>query len=201
LSDCADDVAALLDELEVDQAVAAGYSMGGPVSQLLWRRHRERVSGLVLIATSDRFVPVARERLVFVSAMSAAAGSTRLGQLATRVPVDLIRRQIPVGVRDRPSSIRAWARAEMGRHDWRMVMEAAHAVGTYDASGWIGGVDVPVAVVVTTKDRAVSPLDQMRLVLAVKGSTLHRIEDGHTVCARRRFASPLVGACREVAAG
>ena len=38
-------------------AIAVGYSMGGPVAQLLWKRHREQVDGLVLCATSDRFVP------------------------------------------------------------------------------------------------------------------------------------------------
>ena len=39
LADCADDVAALVDELGVTKVIAAGYSMGGPVAQLLWRRH------------------------------------------------------------------------------------------------------------------------------------------------------------------
>ena len=38
LSDCADDAAALLRELRIDRAVVAGYSMGGPVAQLLWQR-------------------------------------------------------------------------------------------------------------------------------------------------------------------
>ena len=45
LADCADDVAALLDHLEVDRVVAAGYSMGGPIAQLLWHRHPEKVAG------------------------------------------------------------------------------------------------------------------------------------------------------------
>ncbi len=196
LADCADDVAALLDQLGVERATAVGYSMGGPVAQLLWKRHRDRVDGLVLCATSDRFVPVTRERLVFVSAMSAAAGGTRLGQMATRVPVGWVRRRIPVGVRARPESLRAWASAEMRRHDWRMVMEAAHAVGTYDASRWIDEIDVPTSVLVTTRDRAVPPIDQMRLLLGIEGSTLHRLDDGHTVCARRRFAGPLLSACQ-----
>ncbi len=200
LSDCADDVAALLDQLGVEKATAVGYSMGGPVAQLLWKRHRQRVNGLVFCATSDRFVSVTRERLIFVTAMSALAGSTRAGQLATRVPVRLVRNRIPAGVRDRPASLRAWASAEMRRHDWRMVMEAAHAIGTYDSSKWIGQIDVPTAVLITAKDRAIPPIDQMRLVLGVKGATLHRIEDGHTVCARRRFAAPLVAACQATTA-
>src|SRR6185436_12108198 len=39
----ADDVAALLDALQVDRAVVAGLSMGGYVALALWRRHRKRV--------------------------------------------------------------------------------------------------------------------------------------------------------------
>ena len=32
--DCADDVAAVMDELGVEQAIIAGYSMGGAIAQL-----------------------------------------------------------------------------------------------------------------------------------------------------------------------
>lgn len=199
LADCADDVAALLDQLDTGPVIAVGYSMGGPVAQLLWKRHRDAVAGLVFCATSDRFVPGVRERLVFVTAMSAAAGSTRVGQAVTRLPVAMVRQRVPAAVRARPASLRAWASAEMRRHDWRMVAEAAHAIGTYDASRWIGEVDVPAAVLVTTEDRAVPPTDQLRLLVHISHATLHRVDDGHTVCARRRFAPPLVDACLDVA--
>ena len=55
LADCADDAAALLNVLDVDRVIAVGYSMGGPIAQLLWHRHRHRVAGLVLCATSRNF--------------------------------------------------------------------------------------------------------------------------------------------------
>ena len=48
LTDCADDVAALVDRLDCGPVIAVGYSMGGPVAQLLWRRHAHLVSGHVL---------------------------------------------------------------------------------------------------------------------------------------------------------
>src|SRR3954468_10514681 len=51
LSHCADDVAALAAELGVTRLIAVGYSMGGPIAQLLWHRHRDLVEGLVLCAT------------------------------------------------------------------------------------------------------------------------------------------------------
>jgi pimeloyl-ACP methyl ester carboxylesterase len=199
LADCADDVAALLDVEGIDSAIAAGYSMGGPIAQLLWRRHPDKVSGLVLAATSDRFVPGRRERMIFVTATAAAAGSTRAGQVLTQVPIGFVANRIPAGVRERPNSFRRWARAEMGRHDWRMIAEAAGAVGTYNASKWIGQVDVPTAVLVTTEDKAVVPPDQGRLAVSIPTATIHRIEDGHLACVRRSFGAKLTDAVSDVA--
>src|SRR3954454_13037762 len=43
----ADDVAALLDALQLDRAVVAGLSMGGYVALALWRRHPNLVRALV----------------------------------------------------------------------------------------------------------------------------------------------------------
>ena len=88
----------------------------------------------------------------------------------------------------------------MRRHDWRMVAEAARAIGVYDSSPWIGDIDVPTTVLVTTEDKAISALEQMRLLLSIPQAELQRIDDGHTVCARGRFGPPLVGACQSVAA-
>ena len=63
LADCADDVAALTESLGIDRFFAVGYSMGGPISQLLWQRHRDRIQGLVLCATACRFTSGDRRRL------------------------------------------------------------------------------------------------------------------------------------------
>ena len=63
-------------------------------------------------------------------------------------------------VRARPASFRRWAAAEMRRHDSRLVVEAANALGNYDARSWINEVDVPTAVLVTTEDRAIPPLSR-----------------------------------------
>ena len=101
LADCADDAAALLDVLGTGPVIAVGYSMGGPIAQLLWKRHPEKVAGLVFCATSDRFVPVSRERMVFVTAMSAAIGTSRFGALLTRFPVQAVRARADRGQRHR----------------------------------------------------------------------------------------------------
>ncbi|MCX7619776.1 MAG: alpha/beta hydrolase [Acidimicrobiales bacterium] len=199
LADCADDIAVLLDELEVPSAIMVGYSMGGPVAQLLWKRHRSKVDGLVLCATSHRFVPGMRERLVFTTLMATAAGTSRAGQLFTVLPRSVVRQFAPVTAKGRPTSLQRWAAAEIRRHDLRMVLEAGHAIGHYDASRWIGNIDVPTAVVVTTKDRALTPAEQARLAFAIPHATIHRIEDGHVACTSPAFAAPVLAACTEVA--
>ncbi|MFN8016679.1 MAG: alpha/beta hydrolase [Acidimicrobiales bacterium] len=201
LADCADDAAALLDELDVEQAIVVGYSMGGPIAQLLWHRHPAKVSGLVFCATSNRFVPGVRERLAFVTAVSAVAGSTRVGQLATMVPVPWLQREVPTAVRARPNSITAWAGAEMRRHDVRLVTEALAATSNFDSRRWLNEVDVPTTIMVTTKDRAVPAQEQLRLLLAIPHAQVHLHDEGHTWCAKPGFGRAVLDACLSVEGG
>jgi pimeloyl-ACP methyl ester carboxylesterase len=205
LADCADDAAALLDVLGTGPVIAVGYSMGGPISQLLWHRHRDKVSGLVLAATSHSFVKGAREQYTFTTAMAAAAGTTRLGMLAGSWAAWPVTRLFPraapvVAAPQRAGSMQSWAAAEMRRHDPRHVLEAGHAIGTYDARPWIGQVDVPTTVLVTTDDKAIRPDDQRRLTEAIPEATEHEVADGHMLCAKPQFAAPLLAACLDVAA-
>jgi 3-oxoadipate enol-lactonase len=199
LADCADDTALLLDELGIEKAIFVGYSMGGPVAQLMWHRHRERVAGLVLCATSHSFVPGLRERMVFTSMMMAAAGTTRMGGAMTAMPTELVKQWIPVSTKGRPSSMSRWAAGEMRRHDWRMVMEAGYAIGHYDARRWISYIDVPSLVLITERDRAIPPDQQGLLADAIPGTMVRRIDEGHTVCALPQFGPPILKAVEDVA--
>ena len=201
LADCADDAAALLDELGIESAIVVGYSMGGPTAQLLWHRDPDKVAGLVLCATSNRFVTGVRERLLFVTAVSALAGTTRVGQAIARIPLSPIRRLLPTNVRARPESMRRWAAAEMRRHDPRAVMEALAATSNFDSRKWLHAIDVPTALLVTTEDHAVPPQEQLRLLLAIPHATVHLHPEGHTWCAKRSFGNAVRDACLEVAPG
>jgi len=198
LADCADDAAATLDALDVGSVIAVGYSLGGPVAQLLWRRHPEKVDGLVLCSTAHRLMPGAREQWVFTTMMAVAAGSTRAGQIATKVPIRRVQRLLPVASAKRPSTIRAWASGEMRRHSPRMVLEAGIAMSNYRAK-WIDKIDVPTAVMITTKDRAIPALAQADMALRIPDATVHKVDDGHLLCAKPQFAPHLVKACLDVA--
>jgi len=192
LADCADDCAATLVELDTGPVIAVGYSMGGPVAQLLWRRHRDLVSGLVFCATSAGFMPNRSQRLPYQSAMFAAVTAARAATLTVKIPT------FPA-LRARPPRLPAWIADETSLHDPRAMVEAGHSISTYHAGRWIDQVDVPTAVVCTARDHAVRPELQLALADAIAGSTVHSIEDGHLACAHPSFAPVLFDACVSVA--
>jgi 3-oxoadipate enol-lactonase len=173
--------------------VAVGYSMGGPVAQLLWRRHRDLVDGLVFCATTAGFFPERRARLSFQAATLAMVAAARAG---ARTGVLNAPALVPV-----PSGgMSLWAAAEMRRHDWRMIIEAGHSISTYHGARWIHEIDVPTSVVCTTEDRGVVPELQLATAEAIPGATVHEFRDGHFACANPNFAEPLLRACCDVAA-
>ena len=55
LEGCSDDLAALIDELDIRRPIAVGYSMGGALAQVLARRHGDLLGGIVLCATAATF--------------------------------------------------------------------------------------------------------------------------------------------------
>jgi len=192
LADCADDCAETLLTLGTGPVIAVGYSMGGPIAQLLWRRHRDLVDGLVLCATSAGFFPDRRARLSYQATMLAAVAAARAGTRAG-IPGALPVVPLPRG------AMPLWAATEMRRHDWRMIIEAGHSISTYHAR-WINEIDVPAAVVCTTADHGVAPALQLELADTIPDATVHAVADGHLACAVPGFAAPLVRACRDVAA-
>lgn len=196
LADCADDVAALVDELGLGKVIVAGYSMGGPVAQLLWRRHPDKVAGLVLCATAPAF-SFGSQRLTDAY-LASLAGLTRVTERLAAVPAagaNVLRRLRA----DRPAGFLEWAAEEMRRHDVRMLTEAARSITRFDATAWIGEVDVPTAVLRTNRDRLVDPDRQTALVTTIPGARLVEHDEGHFACARPAFAAPVLAACRDVA--
>jgi pimeloyl-ACP methyl ester carboxylesterase len=192
LADCADDAAETILQLGCGPVIVVGYSMGGPVSQLLWRRHRDLVSGMVLCATTAGFMPHSVTRRAYQATMLGATALARVAWGTHVVP------PLPM-VKLRTQAMPAWAAAEMRRHDWRMIVEAGHSISTYHARRWIGEVDVPTSVVCTMEDRGVPPTLQLATADAIRGATVYPVMDGHLACGRPSFAEPLLGACLDVA--
>ncbi|MCP3937807.1 MAG: alpha/beta hydrolase [Actinomycetia bacterium] len=194
LNDCADDVAALLDVLEIDKAIIVGYSMGGAVAQLLWRRHPSRVAGMVLCATALSFKETAKDRMMFAAASPTAA-------LVKAIPTSMRRNaaiRIMTGRQDR--DIRQWALAEVANHRWVRVLEAGSEIGSFDSRRWIGSLDVPAAQVLTLDDDVITPDRQQAVGTAVPHATLHLVPGGHAavIDTPDRFVPALARAVRTV---
>lgn len=196
LADCADDVVAVADQLGIHRFVPVGYSMGGPIAQLIWHRHRRRVSGLVLCATSRNFRGRPAERLMF-GTLAGIVPAARLttGNMRRRVTERLMADRLPPD-----NALALWARDEFSRGDPAKVMEAAAALGAFSSHGWIGQVDVPTAVVITERDRLVPPHRQHKLADAIPGAVVVPVAGDHGVCVENPglFVPALVRACRAV---
>ena len=194
LEDCADDVARVADALGIDTFIPVGYSMGGTIAQLTWRRHRDRVDGLVLAATAPHFAERRDERLSFL-------GLTGLAALARVTPTQARERiSDQVYLRRKTETWGPWAVAQAARHDWRMVLEAGRALGNFSSTDWLGEIDVPTSVVVTMRDPVVPLRRQVRLFDEIPGAEAFRVdgEPDAVVANADRFVPTLIRAIGSV---
>jgi 3-oxoadipate enol-lactonase len=200
LEDCADDVAALAAVLGIRTCVAVGYSMGGMVAQLLARRHAPLLSGLVLCSTAGNVRESPAERLAAL-ALPTTAAALRWNPLLQLMSAELLGMTL-LGHVDDPATAQ-WARAELSRTTLASAVSAIQAVCEFSSDGWIGQLDVPAAVVVTTRDRIVPAGRQLRLARAIRGASMHEVRADHGVCinAPQLFAPALLEACWSVAPG
>jgi 3-oxoadipate enol-lactonase len=194
LEDCADDAVAVADALGIDTFIPIGYSMGGPVAQLVWQRHRDRIDGLVLCATAPYFAGRRPERLSFI-------GLTGLAALARYTPHQA-RAWITdqVYLQRKSQSWSEWAIEQVSTHDWRMILEAGRAIGEFSSSDWIHEVDVPTSVVVTMRDQVVPLRRQVKLFEWIPGADVFRVDAGHDACVAEagKFVPQLVRAVESV---
>jgi pimeloyl-ACP methyl ester carboxylesterase len=199
LEDCADDLAALAEVLAIDSFIVVGYSMGGMIAQLAWRRHSPLVSGLVLCATAGSVLGSPAQELAALVLPSMAA--IRWNPLLQPVSAEILGLTLLGSVEDPATA--AWTRAQLRRTSLGTALSAVQAVCEFSSHSWISRVDVPAAVVLTTRDRIVPASQQRRLATAMPGASVHEVAADHGVCvtAPRVFAQALLQACRSVAPG
>lgn len=197
LHDCADDVAALIDVLDLTDVVVAGYSLGGVVAQRVWRQHGDKIRGLVLCATSDRFQANVAERFFFTGMGVTMLGARSLSRSRTAVRAG---RAAAEAVHLAPSDTHEWALAEFRSTSPWAVGQALAALGRHHSRPWLGKVDLPTAVVVTTRDHIIPPARQVALARAVPGATVHDVAAGHAACVLQadRFVPALLEAAATV---
>lgn len=190
LSDCAADAAAVIDALHCGPVIAVGYSMGGPIAALMARDHRAEVRGTVLCATATNWQDP-RTKLVWRT-----MGILRLvlGLFSLRVWRWALPRW---GMADTPQT--TWLSAELARGDAQALAEAGRELGRFDSRPWIGSLDLPSAVVLTSRDRSVAPRNQRALAAALGAPVFEVAADHFAVSqATEQFNGALLAALSSV---
>jgi diacylglycerol O-acyltransferase len=174
LEDCADDVAALADELGVETLIPVGFSMGSLVSQLVWKRHRDRVDALVLCAAAATFGNAVHERL----ATGVAAALLDVFSLPPRAPAVVPRSAAACRV----LHDRAWALGQFRSTSSGAVLRALAEIIRFDSRRWIADIDVPTSVVIPLRDRVISPRHQQWLASQIPQAHTVTVDAGHACC-------------------
>ncbi|MBX3203621.1 MAG: alpha/beta hydrolase [Labilithrix sp.] len=179
----ADDVAAVLDHAGVNDAIVVGISMGGMIAQHVALRHRARVRGLVLLATTPGFLAGALPEL---SALRRLLSVPFAGGDPTANMAHLL---LP------PSK---WSRAREIFRDWPEAMRhdptppatfAAHlfAASTHYVAPRLARIDCPVVVAAGADDRLIPKRNAEVLARRLPQAELEVIPDtGHALFADDR---------------
>ena len=197
IDDGADDVVAVLAELGVERAVMAGYSLGGAVAQEVWHRHPERVSGLVLASTSRNFRGHLGERMFPVMTLAmhplSRVALTKVERVAASLP-ELPSIDFADGV--------DWGRTEFRSTSAWSMPEVLGELGRFNSAPWITSVDVPTAVVVTGRDKAIPARRQRRLAALIPDAHVYDAPGGHAsvVLDHDRWAPVFLEAVADVTA-
>jgi 3-oxoadipate enol-lactonase len=171
LEDCADDVAALADELGIDTFIPVGYSMGSLVAQQVWQRHRDRVDALVLCATAATFGGATHERLATgVLAGLLDAFGQRPAAARASVLDDIVMHD------------RLWALGQFRATSSGAIMRALAEIMRFDSSRWITDIDVPTSVLIPLRDRFIPPRHQRWVAQQIPDAHTVTVDAGHACC-------------------
>lgn len=171
----ADDVAALLDHLEVERVTLCGASMGGYVAFAFWRHHRERIERLVLVGSraSADDEPARMKRRLASEEVLAEGPRAAVRLLSGRLVGEETRRKRP-GVVEQVEGLieevrpRSFARAQTAM------------ANRPDSSPVVDEIDEPALVVVGEQDELVSVSDAGALASSLPRGRLATIEGaGH----------------------
>lgn len=166
----ADDVAALLDVLHVPKAVFCGLSMGGYVAFSMWRRHRERVRGLVLMDTragSDSAEGKAKREEMILLARERGSGAVADAMLPGMVGKS---------TREKCPEIVDAVHRMLASAPLNGIIAALGAMrDRTDSLPTLATIDVPTLVIVGDEDVLTPPREARVLHEGIRGSTLEEI--------------------------
>ena len=180
----ADDLAALLDHLRIDQVVLVGCSMGGYAAFAFWKRHPTRVRALVLADTragadSDE----GRVRRTALMETARTEGASAVANLQIPSLVGKTTREKRIDTYDAVHRMMAQAKPAG-------IIGGLEAMMTRpDSTGDLGSITVPTLVVVGEEDVPTPVKEARAMHAAIAGSRLEIIpEAGHLANLERSAA-------------
>jgi pimeloyl-ACP methyl ester carboxylesterase len=190
LTDCAADAAALLRQLDIPPALIVGYSMGGPVAQLMARDHADVVAGIILCATSSHWTDL-RQRVLWRSLALVRLTLGLAPDFAWRNGLRL------AGFPDHPITV--WTTSELTRGASIDLAEAGRELSNWDSRPWLADIAVPAAVVLTKRDTGVPPSHQRELA-ELLDAPIFEVDGDHgaAISAHAKFNSALIKALEAV---
>ena len=168
----------------------------GPIAQLMWQRHRQRVAGLVLCATAAYFSTSREERLGFLGISGLAAVARLTPPQARRWLTEQFYLQ------RKADQWEPWARRAGGAA--RLAGGARGGAGDRQllvARRGSATIDVPTSTLITMRDRVVPVRRQVRLFEAIPDAEAFRVDGDHDAVRRQRQAvraDACLRACRSV---
>lgn len=174
LEDSADDVVAVADALGIDTFIPVGFSMGSLVAQLAWRRHRDRVDGLVLCAGAATFAEAAPMRLG-TSIFAALLDTFSPQPGAPSTPV------LP-GADIAPPHPYLWALGEFRSTSVGSMLRSLAEIVRFDSRSWLTEIDVPTSVLIPSRDKVISPRHQHWMAGQIPDAVTVTVDGGHACC-------------------
>lgn len=191
VEDLADDIACVLDDALVDRAVLVGHSMGVQVALETYRRHPDRVSGLVLVcgasshplrtfkgsATLEELLPTIQKWIQRVprllNRLTRTLMPTRLAyEVASRLE---IRRELV-----EPADFMPYLEG-MARIDVRLFVAMLASAGRHSADELLGEIKVPTLVIAGGRDGFTPPERSRAMAEAIPAAELLEIPNAsHT---------------------
>jgi 3-oxoadipate enol-lactonase len=180
----ADDVAAVLDALQIERAVVVGISLGGYVAFAMWRRHRERIRGLVLSdtrASADSEEVIARRRALIDTART--KGSTAVANMQ-------IAGLMGKSTRDKRPDIYDAIHRMMAQTGADGIIGGLEAmISRPDSTATLTTIDMPTLIVVGDEDVITPPKEARRIHDGIPGSRIEILHGaGHLSSVERPAA-------------
>ncbi len=166
----ADDLAALLRDHDIEQCAVAGLSMGGYIAFAMWRRHRARISALVLADTrAEADDAEGREKRRKMIETARTKGMDAVAEA-------MIGGMVGKTTRESNSPLVGQVRAMLAAAPVEGAVGALEAMmNRADSTALLASIDVPTLVIVGEEDALTPPKYARVMHEAVAGSTLVEI--------------------------